>query len=79
MLRGVPETILFVPHTPNSELRKAPQKSDSKVNGRNKFTTVKMVETLGTKLNNSISNTAPWRSSHCGRAECGQCSAKEGT
>ena len=78
-LRGVPETILFVPHTPNGELKRALQKIDSKVNGNCKYSTVKMVETLGPKLNNSLSNTAPWRNTHCGRQGCGPCQAKEGS
>ena len=60
VMRGVPETVMFVPHTPNGDLKKALQKIDAKVNGQCKFSAVKMVETLGPNLNNSLSNNSPW-------------------
>ena len=39
-----PETVLFVPHTPNSELKKVLQKVDTEVSGRSKYGRVKVIE-----------------------------------
>ena len=78
-VRAHPETVLFVPHTPNGELKKLIQQADTQVSGRNPFGRVKVVETLGPKLNNQLSNTAPWRKDHCGRDKCLPCETKEGS
>ena len=77
--RSKPETVIFVPHTPYGELKKKLMEVDDLVTGSCKFSKVKVVETLGQKLNQSISNTAPWKSSHCQREGCGPCQAKEGS
>ena len=74
-----PESILFVPHTPNSELRKILQQVDDKVMNRMEFGKVKVVERLGLTLLKSLGNPAPWRSDHCGRPNCWPCRSKEGS
>ena len=74
-----PETVMFIPHTPDSGLKKALQGIDDLVNNGSKFGHVKMVETQGVKLNQGLSNTAPWSSKHCGRQDCEPCKEKEGS
>ena len=67
-----PETILFVPYTPNSELKRAIQKSENEM-AKSAFGRVKVVETLGPELNISLSNTALWRNENCGRGVFTMC------
>ena len=72
-----PESVLFVPYTPNSGLKKELQMTEKQFN-KNGFGKVKVVETLGPKLNNQLSNTAPWSKEHCGRTNCTPCKTKTG-
>ena len=53
-----PESVLFVPFTPNSGLKKSLQEVENQFN-RLGFGKVRVVETQGPKLNQSLSNTAP--------------------
>ena len=55
------------------------QKVDSEVGGDTTFGRVRVVEQLGPKLNNSLSNTAPWRKTPCGRQECLPCKSLPGS
>ena len=69
---------MFVPHTPNSELKKILQEVDSKVMGSSPYGKVKVVEKQGNSLINSLENQAPWRKDHCQRIGCWPCQTKEG-
>ena len=62
-----PESILFVPFTKGSKLRKELQKIDDQVNGKQKFGRVRVTEKLGMSLIHLIGNQVPWKSYHCGR------------
>ena len=73
-----PETILFVPFTKGSQLKKELQKIDKQVSN-SKYGRVRVTERLGTSLINLIGNQAPWRSQHCGRDQCWPCISKEGS
>ena len=70
---------MFVPHTPNSDLKKILQKVDDQVMVNTEFGRVKVVERLGSTLLQSIGNPAPWRVDHCGRPNCWPCKVKEGS
>ena len=72
-----PETVLFVPYTPRSELKKDIMKAEQNM-ARSSYGRVKIVETIRPKLNQMLSNTAPWRNKHCGREECVTCPTKPG-
>ena len=72
-----PETVLFIPFTPNSELKRSVQQAENEM-ARSAYGRVKVVETLGPKMNNSLSNTAPWRKLLCSREECTLCQYKPG-
>ena len=61
-----PETILIIPHTPNSDLKKILQKVDDQVMANTEFGRVKVIERLGSTLLQSLGNPAPWRVGHCG-------------
>ena len=74
-----PETVLFIPHTPNGELKQLLQQVDSEVMGENPFGRVKLVERLGDNITKSLSNRAPWKSEHCGRDKCLPCATKTGS
>ena len=65
-----PETVLFIPHTHNGQLKRILQQVDREVMGDNPFGRVRFVDTLGDNITKSLSNRAPWKSEHCGRAKC---------
>ena len=76
---AAPESVLFVPFTPGGELKKILQKVDSEVTGSRKFGKVKVVETLGQKVIESLGNKVPWRGTHCKRPGCTPCQVKPGS
>ena len=78
-LNAKPESVIFVPHTPNGELRKSIQKIDEKVMRGFKSGRVKVVEKLGNTLINTIGNQAPWRNEVCSRPGCKPCKSKPGS
>ena len=67
-----PESVLFIPHTPNGRLKKVLQEAENQMN-KHSFGRVKMVETLDRKLNVLLANTSPWKKDHCGRENCHSC------
>ena len=73
---GAIESILFIPHTPNSILKRRMQDVEDKMTGKEKFGRVRMIETLGQKLNQTLSNNTPWKTQPCGREECGPATTK---
>ena len=60
-----PETVLFIPFTPESQLKHELQAIDKQIQGQVKHGSVKVVEGQGPKLIESLGNKAPW-SDHCG-------------
>ena len=74
-----PETVIFVPFTPEGQLKKSIQAIDDLVMGNQKAGRVKVVETLGNSFLNSLGNQAPWKSETCGRPKCLPCMSKLGS
>ena len=73
-----PETLLFIPFTPMGEQKKSLQAAE-KLTGTSPFGRVRIVETLGPKLNHQLANTAQWKTDHCGRENSHPCRTKEGS
>ena len=73
------ESVLFVPHTPDSILKRGMMEVDNFVMGKKRTGRVKVVKTLGKKLTEAISNPAPWSKQHCVRKDCPPCSSKPGS
>ena len=48
------------------------------INGNSKVGKVRVVERLGSKLNDQLSNKAPWNDSECGNKDCEPCSTQPG-
>ena len=69
------KSVLFIPHTNNSELAKALREKETKMEDitGNK---VKIVERGGKKLIDILSNKDPWRGQNCGRENCLLCATK---
>ena len=64
-----PESVLFVSFSPNSGLKRSLQEVEARFNKLG-FGKVRIVETIGNKLNKQLSNTAPWTQDPCGRQDC---------
>ena len=74
-----PETILFVPYTPNSALRKEIQEVENIINAGDRTSKVKVVERNGVSLENQLCNRTPWRQQECKDKECIPCAGKPGS
>ena len=68
--RETPESVIFVPHTPNSDLKRIIQEADREMTKVMKFGQNKVVERLGSNLGKSLCNRAPWRKEECTRSKC---------
>ena len=66
-------TVLFVENTRGGELAKRLREVEKRTQRMTGFKT-KIVEGVGSKLKNLLSNSNPWKGSHCGRVciPCGQ-------
>ena len=73
-----PETILYVPFTPGSVLKKEIQSLEDTLN-TSKFGRVRVLERLGRSVIETIGNKAPWRSEPCSRSQCVPCTTKPGS
>ena len=73
-----PESVLFVPHTHKSTLKKLVQAEEDRLNN-NLATRVKVVERAGNKLKDTLCNKTWWRSEHCGNRECIPCCYSPGS
>ena len=71
-----PETVLFIPHTPGSNLKKQVQE---KINRGKKYQNVRVVERQGPKVGSLIINPAPWRREACLKPSCTPCEEKPGS
>ena len=73
-----PESVLFIPFTSKSGLKRSLQEVEARFNKLG-FGKVGIVETIGNKLNQQLSNTAPWTQDPCGRQDCQPCKHKPGS
>ena len=72
------EGVLYVPHTPNSLLKKQIEDSN-KIWESNKWAgKVRICERLGLNMRETLSNPTPWKHLPCGRPECVSCGEKPG-
>ena len=72
------ESILYVPFTPFSALKRRVQEIEkvwepNKTNGK-----VRILERLGPNIRALLTNPHPWSGEHCGRQKCFPCSTKTG-
>ena len=63
------DSVMFVPATPNAELRRMYQKEISESGIR-----IRVVEKVGTTLKKILQSSNPFRNRNCGRLECFICS-----
>ena len=73
------ETVLFIPFTPNSVLKKALQDTERLVNGRRKTCTVRFVEQSGPTVGQLLFNKTPWKGDSCQREACKPCKTQTGS
>ena len=69
------KSVIFIPHTPNSELSKLLKEKEielEKVTGDK----LKIVEKSGTKIEDILTKTDPWKGSDCRRENCFLCNTK---
>ena len=73
------ETVIFVPHTPGSELAKLLQEADDSFTKGKGIGRMKIVERGGTKLKDILCRNNPWSTEGCGRGEeCFPCKSQPG-
>ena len=73
------EGVLYVPYTPNGELRRTLQKTEDNLLKNSRVGRVRVIERLGGKLCDQLCNPTPWKNQHCGRQNCFPCRTKEGS
>ena len=71
---GQPETVVFVPSTKGSLLKKRLQKADNIFATLHKTSAVRFVEKGGRKVAQIVGTPDPWSGTHCGRPGCAPCS-----
>ena len=69
------KSIIFVPHTNNSELAQELRKKEETI-ANITGDKVKIVEKAGKKLENLLAGKDPWKGKDCGRPNCFLCSTK---
>ena len=69
-----PETVLFLPATADSRLRKKLQEQDNKFSAVHGVPPVRFVEHGGKKVSQVLGTSDPWGGVHCGRPNCVPCS-----
>ena len=73
------ESIMFIPFTPNSDLKRKLQEAESFVNGKKKTCRVRMIERSGPTIASLLYNKQPWKQEPCGRVSCMPCETKPGS
>ena len=73
------ESVLYVPHTEGSILKKTIQEVEDKTLKGKNTGRIRLVERQGSTLSHLLCNPAPWKSLHCGRPTCLPCKSKEGS
>ena len=71
------ESVLFIPHTEGSKLRKALQAAEDKYARLNGTDKVRMVERGGRKIMQLLVRSDPWAGEPCGRQDCLPCTTGE--
>ena len=67
------EGVLFCPFTPNSALKKELMKIEEFINGQSKVGKIRIVERVGPKLGQILTNKTTWKKEWCGRDCCPPC------
>ena len=70
--------MFFIPYTPHNTLKKWLQEVEDEFS-QNRYGRVKMVETIGPKLNQELSSNKPRTKDHCGRPEYPPCKTRPGS
>ena len=73
------ESVLFIPFTPNSELKKQLTDVEKTINGHRKTGMVRMIERSGPTMAQILYNKQPWSKELCGRPNCLPCLTKPGS
>ena len=73
-----PETVMFVPSTPNGELAKLMKKADSDFRRGTKMRPIKFIERAGVSLRDTLVTSNPWGDEKCGRGACFICRGDKG-
>ena len=71
------EGVVFIPHTPQSELRKNLQTWEDNFSKLTNKPRVKFVEKGGTKLKDMICKSNPWSNIDCERDTCPTCANQD--
>ena len=74
-----PESILFLPFTPNSCLKKEVQHVEDLINGGSRVTKVRVIERNGLSLSHQLCNKTPWRKDKCQEPTCVPCGTQPGS
>ena len=72
------KAVMFVPYTPGSELIKKLRENEQNMNKITKHR-IKLVERTGTKLQDLLTTSDPWKGSDCHRENCLLCFTKPKT
>ena len=72
------EAVLFVPHTPKSELANLLQQADDSYRSGTSLKRIKMVELGGKSVKDILSRKNPWADEGCMRKDCLPCRSERG-
>ena len=72
------KAVMFAPYTTNSELAKKLREAESSLEQLTGYK-LKIVERAGSKLEDLLTRSNPWRGQDCGRSMCLLCQTKEVT
>ena len=73
------ESVMFIPYTPQSALKKQLQETEKAINGRSKVGIIRMIERSGPTMGQLLYNKHPWSKDPCGRRSCKPCEFKPGS
>ena len=71
--KNEPEVVVFIPHTPNGELKERLQEEDMKMVSNLKVKRVKFVERGGKSIAEILCRSNPWKEKKCGDEGCIVC------
>ena len=73
------ESILFVPYTPGSRLKKLLQEAEDRLSRGRSTCRVRFIERAGPKIADLLSNKHPWAKESCDKPHCLPCKSKPGS